>query len=540
MKIKMVKSNFSLYFSILFFLTSTLILIFLSYHLCEKHLIYALDDAYIHMAVAKNFALHGVWGVTKYGFTSTSSSLIWTLLISFTYFLFGVNELSPLILNLISGILLIYTIFKLLKRENFTEKEIFLTLIAIIVLTPLYPLILSGEEHVLQILIDITFIYFAEKYLSEKVENVTFKKYLLLISPLITAVRYEGLFIILVVSVLILFLRRNIKFSFFLILTGLSPIIIYGLISIHKGWYFLPNSILIKGNKPPLNNLHDIAKYLFTWLKNILIAPQLFIVLSGIIFSTLLLIKGKEKKGVIFTIIYLPIFLLHIQFARIGWLYRYEAYLIAISIFIISIYYKKISTNKLITKNFKQIFVLFIIFCGLLLLYRGINGARKSVIATKNIYEQQYHMGLFLKKFYKGKIVALNDIGATNFLADIKCIDLFGLADNKINPKLRDYKYTCPFPYKLSIFKRRLKQKKIDIIIIFKGWFKNVIPENWVEVGKWKIKNNVVCGQNKVTFFATDPQKAKILIENLKKFKNKLPKDVIQSGTYLDLTSRDK
>ena len=57
-------------------------LLLLSLGRTEGHLVYALDDPYIHMAMARNVALHGVWGVTPDGFTSSSSSIAWTAVLS--------------------------------------------------------------------------------------------------------------------------------------------------------------------------------------------------------------------------------------------------------------------------------------------------------------------------------------------------------------------------------------------------------------------------------------------------------------------------
>ena len=71
------------------------------------HLVYALDDAYIGMAMARNFSQYGVWGVTRYAFTSCSSPPLWTLLLSLTYYLGGVNQLAPLLWDLAFAILVL-------------------------------------------------------------------------------------------------------------------------------------------------------------------------------------------------------------------------------------------------------------------------------------------------------------------------------------------------------------------------------------------------------------------------------------------------
>ncbi len=131
----------------------------------DNHLVYAIDDAYIHLAVAKNLAQHGVWGVTPYEFSSSSSSLLWTLLLTTLSLFFGANELLPLILNVIFGSLIVVLVYFNISRYKVSNFYKSLTLLAVIILTPLLPLIFSGMEHVLQSLISVGFCFtFGQNY----------------------------------------------------------------------------------------------------------------------------------------------------------------------------------------------------------------------------------------------------------------------------------------------------------------------------------------------------------------------------------------
>ena len=56
--------------------------ILLGMRLTEGHWVYTLDDAYIHLAMARTLALDGVWGVALHAFAACSSSPLWTLLLA--------------------------------------------------------------------------------------------------------------------------------------------------------------------------------------------------------------------------------------------------------------------------------------------------------------------------------------------------------------------------------------------------------------------------------------------------------------------------
>lgn len=85
-------------------------------------LVYALDDPYIHMAIAKNLSSHGVFGVTSHGFTSASSSIIWPLLLAVVYKLFGTSVVAPFIAQLCISIGILWLSWLIFKRSGITSS----------------------------------------------------------------------------------------------------------------------------------------------------------------------------------------------------------------------------------------------------------------------------------------------------------------------------------------------------------------------------------------------------------------------------------
>jgi hypothetical protein len=555
------------------------VLLTLSVRQNQGHLVYALDDSYIHMAMAKNIAKYVVWGVDKYNFSSSSSSPLWLSSLALVYFLFGENEVSPFILNFIFATLIVLGIYFFLRK--YTSQPIFTLIIfvSIIFLTPLVPLVFGGQEHTMHAFLTILFVYFSAKILSIETFKKPFstkniprrwrmdengkgggyskpliftvshrfknerstsnKEYILLLilAPLITLARYESLFLVLVVSVLFI-LRRRLLHSLLLGVLGVLPILIYGLISISNGWYFLPNPILMKGNMPELFSLSGIINSLgYAGLKQTLGNPHILTLLIGglIVF---ILRNSKEnrlwKDPTIMIIIFVATVLLHMQFARTGWFFRYEAYLVALGIFVIAIgiceYIPPKFTFKIDRRQIPKYTAITLVMLLLLspLGKRAKDSLKYTPQATTNIYEQQYQMGLFLREFYQGKTIAANDIGAIDYLADIAILDLWGLANMDVAKLIREGSYDTQQIYDLA------KQKNVKIAIVYDIWFEiyGGIPSQWIKVGEWKIPNNVVCGSDTVSFYAVDPLEKDNLIDNLRSFSSHLPKDVANRGVY--------
>ena len=499
-------------------------------HATGGQFIYPVDDTFIHMEVAKNLAQNGTWGLNSHEFGSASSSLLYTLLLALFTKIFSPSMILPFVVNAIAGLLLIFAVNKWLMRQQLGILSHMLIMLAMVFFTPLPMMIMSGMEHTLQCLFSFLFLFGAADWIAElknKNEGSRLPWQLPVYALLVTASRYEGLFLVAVVCLVLIWHRRLIP-AIAIGLAAWLPLLIFGLYALSKGSYFFPNSVLIKSNEVPLfegGPMHFLEAVLvekLTLMKPGItaLATQRLLLLLPVSF---LLFPNMLRRHALVLLMLTACTLLHLVFASTGKFYRYEAYLVLCSAVIV---------GTVLAQHARSIFgwrplirpvmatVLFF-FLALPLILRSSAGFSKAKQSCINIYEQQFQMGRFLALYYPDETVAANDIGAVSFFTRGHTVDLWGLGSIDIARSRREHYWSPAF---LDSF---CKQKSTRLALIYDSWFNNGLEKYWTKVATWTIRNNVVCGDDTVSFYAVDPAYAADLKKNLQAYR--LPSTVTVS-----------
>ena len=213
-------------------------------------LVYPLDDTYVHMAIAKHTAVDGVWGVTSEHFTSASSSPLWTGLLAAVYALFGVSDVAPLALNVLIGIALLVSAYRLLIDAGMPAIAAVPWSLIVLFAGTVPTLTLIGMEHTLHALATLWLIVLAARRVAGSTAAPSLGT-LTVCAALATLTRYEGVFAVACVAIALAGARRW-RDAASVAGAGALPIVAFGVWSISQGGFLLPNSVLLKGVMPPL------------------------------------------------------------------------------------------------------------------------------------------------------------------------------------------------------------------------------------------------------------------------------------------------
>ena len=489
--------------------------------------IYPLDDVYIHLSLARNFAEHGVWSINTTGFDSASSSILYTLLLSGLIKIFGDWEYYPLLINIFFGYLTIYAAFRYFK-DFYGVAEMKWLIVLLLPFSLVYFMTLIGMEHTIHQFLMVLAVYFIHKNVKNSFQKKDFI-ILLVIVFFNSIVRFESMFFTVSLA-FALFLRKQFFKGVSVVLVGFFAIVVFGIISIQNGGYFFPNSVMIKGSFPAGD--HFLAS---TWqlvLDGIFLNSSFY---KCLFFPFLLLFiylikkyKGLGSKKflvnetLIITIVATAI--LHSLFASLK--YRYENYLM-ISILLLIIPVIVSETKGLKTQDFKLglsklISVCSIVVIVLVSIYRFGYHYLPLKMASKGIKEQQVEMSRFLGKYYAGEKVVANDIGSIAYFSHVKLLDIVGLGSTDIADAIVVNKHRARAEYNKNIknyINQYVSKHDYKVAVIYPEWFPGGVPSNWIPVASWMINEKSYGPARKgVVFYALKPEEVPILQKNLMDF----------------------
>lgn len=485
--------------------------------------IYTIDDAYIHLAVAKNFALHKVWGMTQYAFSSSSSSPMFTFILSMLIFIFGNHALIPLIFNFTIAFFVIYFLNKYYSQYFSRNKSIVIAILFTLFFSVLHFQILLGMEHVLQIFLFVVNIYCFQKWLASGLKKSQVAYWFYFTIVLLGLVRFESMFYYASLAFVFACLK-NFRNALLVLICGFVPIIIFGYFNYQQSGYFFPYSVVVKGAS------FDFSGDIVQQLKQVLFKNLIFNITFYKVSLFLLLIVGvflyRDYRSKIsfqqlvlnnfLLIVFSLTLLLNAFFGDFRGLFRYEAYMYIAFAMIIIPRLKEFFLNPL--SEFKKDKIIGILtLCNFFLaIYKCVFSHFILVNGSRNIYEQQMQSAKFLKKYYNTSKVIANDIGAICYLSDIHLLDIAGLGSKEMisfntNGKTFDQKFE-------NFITSYTNENNYELAIVYEEWFGGYIPKNWKKVAVLKIDHNIVAALDHVVIYSIDLSNEKQLKENIRNF----------------------
>ncbi len=465
---------------------------------------YPLDDVYIHLAMGEQIG-HGHYGVNPQEPAAAASSALYPLLLSP---LAGdeAQRWLPLLWNIAGLVLTAWLWGKLLLEAGWGRDPLRRWGLALAALGPLAVLSVSvsflGMEHSLHAAATLSLLYGLLRHLKGDPAPL----YLLagaLFAPLL---RFEGLALALLtalalaasgarrmgLAVAALAVLPVLGFMGFLVWLGLEP---------------LPSSIsakLLVHEELDLNLMQRMAGTF--WLNLSKSSGRVILGFSLLILALAGPRLRAQRLGLLVPVLVFS-GLAHLLLGQVGWLQRYEHYIIALlAAGLMVLIPTALGGRSAAVRGGAALAVL------ALLLGRYLpETLRDFPYTSRAIMLQQRQMARFAQDFLKAP-VAVNDLGAVSWRNPCYVLDLWGLASAEAR-RLRIYE---PHPGWAGELTAR---HGVPVAMIYDEWLGDAVPPGWIRLG-WLVLNERrgFLGSDRVAFYATTPEAVPAALAALKRW----------------------
>ena len=398
---------------------------------------YAQDDPYIHLALARTLADHGVWGIRPTEFASASSSPLWTLLLAALWKLGAHAIWVPFALNVLTGVVLLIVAIRYVGQDFRPARTIGITC-ALVLITPLPTLAFIGMEHTLQVLLVVVFAWQAAERLAGERSDWLWPS---VVAALMVATRYESLFLVAVVGAILLWQGKLLP-AIVLGAAAAAPVVAFAIYSVSHGGLVLPNSVLMKSGPGRFSTFGaGLSAVASDWIaiRNLFLRPPQLVLTIGTLVALLLVPATRlatPARAVWLAVIFVGTSLLHACLVKLEWFFRYEAYLVALGLLAAADLSRLVEwptgTPRKRSVPLHPATVPLLVLLALPLGVRALNALATTAPATRNVYEQQVQLARFLERFYPGRAVVVNDLGAVAWYSSSRILDIVGLASQPV------------------------------------------------------------------------------------------------------------
>ncbi|MFN7961316.1 MAG: hypothetical protein U0002_08600 [Thermoanaerobaculia bacterium] len=493
-----------------------------SYRQAGGRLLYTYDDAWIQLAIARNFAQHGVWGVSPDTFASASSSPLWCLLIAAIFKVAGVWSGISLLLNLLcaSGVIaLAYGILQRLKVAAWASLPLLLLMVAG---APLHGIVFVGLEHSLHSLLSLAFLFLAAEEVTLGEAAWAPAWWLPALAALLPITRYEGLFVLLL-GAAFLALRRRFGRAALVAGLGLAPVVAFGAYSLAHGGYFLPNSVLLKAGLMDASPAAMLMPFRPADYDKLWKHPDLLLLALG---GALAFLWRLRRDGTPWrTETLLPLWstlaiLAQVRYGALGWLFRYEVYVITAGVVAVG---AAVACN---TEGRKPWLAglhpaapwAALLVCVFLLVpfgERAERGTYEALYGGRDRWIEHVLPAQFVAAFYPHASVVFNDIGAVGFYSQARILDLVGLGSEE-PLRLR----RLPQGFTKVDVERWTREQNAELAVLQVPWkeIEAITPDSWVAVATIRLPEDVVYHNRAIRIYACHPDQADRLRQQVEEF----------------------
>jgi hypothetical protein len=462
---------------------------------------FTLDDAYIHLVLARSIA-DGHYGYNDAGPASPSSSIAYPFLLA-PFAGAGAGAAGALAWNIAPLFLLAYLMFRWIHQELGADP----VTAAVLTLAPLFcfnivGLAFSGMEAVLQVLLCGVVCRGLWRIVGSRRPPGALFWSAVVAGPL---VRYEMLALSVAAIACHVIVRRRIREALTAGAITILPLAAFSLFLVAHGMSWLPDSVLAKADHLDVNRTG--ARLLMPFVQNVIgnigTAPGTLLVAL-----TIAVVAGAARRNDrrLFAAVALFVLLAQLSVGELGWWGRYEAWaLMTMALLAMGAW---APLGGFVTSMSKPMLAMTAASVALIA-SPYLKSEAQTGLAANNIHSHHHSLGMLLQQM-NVRSVALDDIGMIAWdNPRVHVLDVMGLASSEVLHR----RHCCPIT--AEWLDDLATAHGVEAVMIYDDTILER-PESWTRVGTLQLRGKRLRVGASVGIYTTrlgDPQRARAAID---------------------------